>query len=147
MEQVTVTIMPCAEDQEKATDSKEAKGNFHIFHGHDMLLGDGEDLPAIELKPTQILECNGPDDSALSRLNTSLRAPSKTADESEKLREYSMQEYTALKTLESQQRRITAAEFSLEPGVLLERTPLVFNRLYDIWDLVLRNVVIPQVSR
>lgn len=98
MEQVTVTIMPCAEDQEKATDSKETKGYFHMFHGHDMLLGDGEDLPAIELKPSQILECNGPDDSALSRLNTSLRAPSKTADESEKLREYSMQEYTALKT-------------------------------------------------
>ena len=52
-----------------------------------------------------------------------------------------------LEPLVSQQRRITAAEFSLEPGVLLERTPLVFNRLYDIWDLVVRNVVITEVSR
>lgn len=97
MEQVTLTVMQCEEDQEKATDSKEAKGYFHLFHGNDMLLGDGEDLPAIELKPSQILECSGPDDSALTRLNTSLRAPLKNANESEKLRENSMQEYAALK--------------------------------------------------
>lgn len=52
-----------------------------------------------------------------------------------------------LEPLVSQQRRFTAADFILEPGVLLEGKPLVFNRLCDIWDLVLWNVMIPQVSR
>lgn len=103
--QATVTIVPCHEEiNETNTVSKlnrnstevSKKGLFHVFKGIERLLGDGEELPAIELKPFEILECDGPNDPALDTLQT-LAEPPKTTQASAKVRENSMKEYEALK--------------------------------------------------
>jgi len=87
LEQVSVTMTPCEDTK---------KGLFHKFNGRDILLGDGEDTPAVELKPSQVLECNGPEDPALVKASKDY-SPAKTARESARLREASMREYASLK--------------------------------------------------
>lgn len=87
LEQVTVTMTPC-EDTEK--------GLFHRFNARDVLLGDGEDTPAVELKPSQVLERNGTEDLALAESPKDY-SPVKAAQESARLREESMREYASLK--------------------------------------------------
>lgn len=84
---MTVTMTPC-EDTEK--------GLFHRFNARDILLGDGGDTPAVELKPSLVLECNGTEDPALVKAPKDY-SPAKAAQESARLREESMREYASLK--------------------------------------------------
>lgn len=89
-----MTMMPCKEQGESDSDPK--KGLCHMFNARDILLGDGEDTSAAELKPSQVLECNGPEDPAVLAVNPP-NEPPKTPQDSARLREASMREYEALK--------------------------------------------------
>ncbi|KAG0629935.1 hypothetical protein M758_1G140800 [Ceratodon purpureus] len=92
--QVTVIMMPCEKQGEQDLTPK--KGLCYIFNAKDIRLGDGEDTSAAELKPSQVLECNGPEDPAVLAVKTP-NEPPKTPQDSARLREASMREYEALK--------------------------------------------------
>ncbi|XP_024393163.1 uncharacterized protein [Physcomitrium patens] len=96
LEQATVTMMPCGGPEESGLDAQ--KGFFHVFNGRDILMGDGEDHSAVELKPAQVLECNGSEDSAILAVKVPIEAR-KTPQESARLRKASMREYESLKLL------------------------------------------------
>lgn len=88
--QVTVTMMPCEDHGESAS----RKGLCYMFNARDIVLGDGEDISAAELKPYQVFECNALEDLAVIKAPTE---PPKTPQDSARLREASMREYEALK--------------------------------------------------
>lgn len=88
---MTVTTTPC----EDLGDTK--PGLFHMFNARDILLGDGEETSAVELKPSQVLECNGLEDPALVAAKAPKLSPVKSPQESARLREASMREYASLK--------------------------------------------------
>ena len=92
--QVTVIMLPC--EEHGGSDSLPTKGLCHTFNANDIRLGDGEDTPAAELKPSQLFECTGPEDPAVLAIETPDDQP-KTPQDSARLREASMREYEALK--------------------------------------------------
>lgn len=82
---MTVTTTPCEEDTKK--------GTMYVFRSGDIRMGDGEEASAVELKPSQISECNGSE----LQVPKDGYSPDKTPQESARLREASLQEYASLK--------------------------------------------------
>lgn len=85
LEQVTVTTTPSEEGTKK--------GTMYVFKSGDIRMGDGEEASAVELKPSQISECNGSE----LQVPKDDYSPDKIPQESARLREASMQEYASLK--------------------------------------------------
>ncbi len=97
---VTIVPLPLQESSNVVSDgtnsnsSKKPKsGLYHVFEGHESILGDGGALPAAELSPAYILELGS--DDPLAAIIPAKRP--RSSKESTKQREDGLKEYMALK--------------------------------------------------